>query len=564
MAPLGRSPLLGALVVRTIASETCTASGTCAEESTLLQLNKLKKVIRHGTRHVASPYLFGESGGGNDCPTGDVSEEDCLAASQSLLPEDERQGRTSLVAGSWGWVPPGCSMQTHDTHGSHDWGTHFNRRSGNNDGGYTKVCMGGAGSAEYLGCFVDDSARDLGTMIGGTGNAATNTFELCRAACGSHQFMSLQYGGECFCANSYGNGDQYVQVHDSECSRTVEPCSSNSHNCGGSWRQAIYKIGHWPQILVVPGYSKCNLNEGVQFVDSQAECEAVAVAAGHGFYSFRSNANNNGHKCFSSADCNEPLLGDRTNEWGIYANLDSLAVQDAAFIGCFIDDGARDLGSMVGGSNDESTNTFALCARACAGSTFMSLQYGGECFCSDSYGNGPQYVQVEDSDCDRACNNEVASHNCGGTWKQAIYRIAGAPEHQCAGVYEAEDATISGGVEHANTASANHQGFTGRSFVDYLHPNDDFVEWTVNSCSGGPATASFRYSLGSGNRPLQVFVNGEEVASALSFPATGDWKTWSEASVAVYLTEGANSVKLVAAGSSGANMDSLTIAGDWH
>ena len=56
-------------------------------------------------------------------------------------------------------------------------------------------------------------------------------------------------------------------------------------------------------------------------------------------------------------------------------------------------------------------------------------------------------------------------------------------------------------------------------------------------------------------------MNGEEVASALSFPATGDWKTWSEASVAVYLTEGANVVKLVAAGSSGANIDSLTIAG---
>merc|ERR1719230_26428 len=79
-------------------------------------------------------------------------------------------------------------------------------------------------------------------MRGATGNAATNTFELCRATCGASQYMSLQYGGECFCADSYGNGPQYVQVANSECNRVIEPCSSNSHNCGGTWRQAIYQI----------------------------------------------------------------------------------------------------------------------------------------------------------------------------------------------------------------------------------------------------------------------------------------------------------------------------------
>jgi len=102
------------------------------------------------------------------------------------------------------------------------------------------------GADEYVGCFVDDRARDLGQMVGATQNAATNTFELCRAACGDSRYMSLQYGGECFCADSYGNGDQYVQVDDSECNRVVEPCSSNSHNCGGTWRQAIYEINEPP------------------------------------------------------------------------------------------------------------------------------------------------------------------------------------------------------------------------------------------------------------------------------------------------------------------------------
>lgn len=82
-------------------------------------------------------------GGGNTCPGSDVSEADCLAAAQSLLASGQVQGRSNLVAGSWGWVPPGCSIQTHTTtHGAYsgDYAAHYNRGNGNNDGGYTKVC----------------------------------------------------------------------------------------------------------------------------------------------------------------------------------------------------------------------------------------------------------------------------------------------------------------------------------------------------------------------------------------------------------------------------------------
>jgi hypothetical protein len=37
-------------------------------------------------------------------------------------------------------------------------------------------------------------------------------------------------------------------VDESECNANVEPCASNAHNCGGTWRQAIYQINnfdHW-------------------------------------------------------------------------------------------------------------------------------------------------------------------------------------------------------------------------------------------------------------------------------------------------------------------------------
>jgi len=87
-------------------------------------------------------YNLAQAGGGNTCPGSDVSEAECLAAAQSLLASGQNQGRTNLVAGSWGWVPPGCSIQTHFTHGQNgDFAAHYNRGNGNNDGGYTKVCQ---------------------------------------------------------------------------------------------------------------------------------------------------------------------------------------------------------------------------------------------------------------------------------------------------------------------------------------------------------------------------------------------------------------------------------------
>ena len=89
-------------------------------------------------------------------------------------------------------------------------------------------------------------------------------------------------------------------------------------------------------------------------------------------------------------------------------------------------------------------------------------------------------------------------------------------ELQCLGTYQAEAATIVGGAVHAHNMSEAHTGFLGDSFVDYLHPSDDYIEWTVPSCSGGAATASFRYSLAAGNRPQQVLVNGEEVEPSLT------------------------------------------------
>jgi hypothetical protein len=162
---------------------------------------------------------------------------------------------------------------------------------------------------------------------------------------------------------------------------------------------------------------------------------------------------------------------------------------------------------------------------------------------------------------------EMRGNNGGdGSYVMFASALANAPSapepEQCAGLYEAEDALISGCTEHSDTDSVNHAGFTGRSFVDYINPSGDYIEWTVDSCTAGLVTATFRYALSSGNRPLQVLVNGVEAVSSLDFHGCGanNWNTWCDTSAQVELSAGTNRIRLVAIGSSGANMDSLTIS----
>jgi len=216
------------------------------------------------------------------------------------------------------------------------------------------------GFAEYVGCYRDDPQRDLGASdpspTHAWHNAETNTFELCRERCGDSRYMSLQWGGECFCADAYSTEDKYMKVPDDECMTQEpslkEPCAPNSYACGGDWANAVYEI-------------------------------------------------------------NPPTLPGSQN-----------------YIGCFVDDGDRDMGDMRGTNNDARTNTFETCRNECiyrqdTGTHYMALQYGGECFCSNYYSTAAKYHQVDDSECD-AMNNEPCksnSHLCGGSWRQAVYRV---------------------------------------------------------------------------------------------------------------------------------------------
>jgi hypothetical protein len=90
----------------------------------------------------------------------------------------------------------------------------------------------------FLGCYRDDPRRYLrGSMT----SSSRMTPEMCKKHCSSKNFryFGLQYGSQCFCDNNPSRGFGQ-KMPDKDCSK---PCAGDSRrNCGGTWRNAIYKI----------------------------------------------------------------------------------------------------------------------------------------------------------------------------------------------------------------------------------------------------------------------------------------------------------------------------------
>jgi len=137
----------------------------------------------------------------------------------------------------------------------------------------------------------------------------------------------------------------------------------------------------------------------------------------------------------------------------------------------------------------------------------------------------------------------------------AMASMADAATTQKTTRYEAESATLSGAV-----VSSSQAGFSGSAYADYVNATADFIEWTVSAEATGAAELIFRYALQSGDRPLEIKVNGVVAAASLSFPATGAWTTWGNTAVlTVTLNAGTNTIRATATGSSGGNLDYLQV-----
>ena len=86
-------------------------------------------------------------------------------------------------------------------------------------------------------------------------------------------------------------------------------------------------------------------------------------------------------------------------------------------MGCYVDNGSRDLKNYKG----DVTNTPTSCQRLCTGYKFFSLQNGGQCFCSDTFGSSLSYSKKPDSEC-QAMNSGRPLY-WGNAWRNAVYTV---------------------------------------------------------------------------------------------------------------------------------------------
>lgn len=121
--------------------------------------------------------------------------------------------------------------------------------------------------------------------------------------------------------------------------------------------------------------------------------------------------------------------------------------------------------------------------------------------------------------------------------------------------HEAEDASLSGCV-----VRSVYGGYSGSGYVDFINASNDYIQWTVSASTAGTKLLQFRYCNGSTtSRPLRVTVNGTVVQSSQAFSPTGGWGTWNTVTVSASLVAGSNTIRLTAIGSSGPDIDFLTV-----
>jgi hypothetical protein len=119
--------------------------------------------------------------------------------------------------------------------------------------------------------------------------------------------------------------------------------------------------------------------------------------------------------------------------------------------------------------------------------------------------------------------------------------------------HEAENAHCDG------TVDSDHAGFSGTGYCNTLNQVGSAVEWTVTG-STGPVSLTIRFANGStGNRPMNLTVNGTTVAQ-LAFAPTGAWTTWATTTATAAFNAGSNTIRISATTAGGGpNVDYLEV-----
>ncbi|KAK8056954.1 WSC domain-containing protein [Apiospora rasikravindrae] len=215
-----------------------------------------------------------------------------------------------------------------------------------------------------IGCYSEGTNGRTLTYQANTGN--NNSAVTCTSACGAAGFSlaGTEYSGQCFCGNSFLNGGAPAT---SGCSML---CSGNSTEiCGGPDRLNVYSNGNaLPSTTTAPGTPSTTATTSTAGPTPTGPSQPAKVG------------NYNWYGC-------QLEVGGRTLQLAAYAD-DSMTLESCQ----------------------------AFCSGK--GATYFGTEYGRECYCGNSFQNGPQPAPA--SDCSQLCAGNPYEY-CGNGNRLSVY-----------------------------------------------------------------------------------------------------------------------------------------------
>ncbi|EWG40963.1 hypothetical protein FVEG_03171 [Fusarium verticillioides 7600] len=365
----------------------------------------------------------------------------------------------------------------------------------------------GQGRYQYVGCFKENNpGRQLSNQLYAN---SSNTNEMCINACGSEglTFCGTQYRSECWA----GNKIPTQKVDDKNCN--FDCAGSLNQICGGN---GIDGSGAYISLFA----------DTLQWDGSYASVTSSSSA--------------------SAATPQGPSVNPGV---GGYTS-----------IGCYTE--ATNARALTNGRGNNPP-TVANCVQACSNDNFLyaGVEYGGECYCGNSFSDGS--VPAPITDCAMLCNGN-SSEYCGGPSRLNVYELnavyssslptsigafssaSGVSSSVAASSNAAVSVSSSGSV--ASTSMGAASSFSSASFSSSLasasgsSSSDGGSSSTSNSASTSIGSASSSTSAG--------------VSSSMSTSSTGSFST--SLSVFGNIAGGLNSASSASSSVSASSTGSLT------
>ncbi|RDL39745.1 uncharacterized protein BP5553_04085 [Venustampulla echinocandica] len=270
-----------------------------------------------------------------------------------------------------------------------------------------------AGPYKYLGCYTEgEGVRALGSA---SYPSDTQTIEACAAACAPYKYAGAEYGRECWCADSFGAGS--VLVPDSDCSMT---CAGSQYEyCGAGNRLTVYVMNGTDTTGPLSSTSRIsNLSLGpstfglpkssstTRSTTSSSKTTSPTVGSSTATPSSSSTLTTS-TKSSSSAVSTQTAAAIKQN------------IGDYTYYGCQTEGtGVRALSGAA--SFNYTSMTLEMCAESCAGYKYWGVEYGGECYCGNTFNTGSAAAPEGDKGCSFLCPGDKLEY-CGAGNRLSAY-----------------------------------------------------------------------------------------------------------------------------------------------